>query len=92
MNREQENYFQLREHQDNTYYGECYFHKDSSSLAGEEGHFGAHTLASATLWLVGHKASVEGLRAASGAEQIGGVTHYRQASLWEYPRGLPRLW
>lgn len=53
MNREQENYFQLREHQDNKYYRECYFHKDFASLAGEEGHFGAHILASATLWLGG---------------------------------------
>lgn len=35
---------------------------------------------------VGHRAWVEGLWATSGAEQRGGVTHYRRASLWEYQR------
>lgn len=50
MNREQENCFQLREHQDNKYYRECYFHKDSASTGRGGGALGAHSLAPANLW------------------------------------------
>lgn len=74
MDREQENYFQLPEHQDNKYYRECYFRKDSLQLAGAEGHFGAHTLASENLWL-------------GGTPGIGGrpVGHFRsRTERWSY--------
>lgn len=56
MNREQENYFQLCDHQDNKYCRECYFHKDSSpsgSWMRGGGAFRSMYLASANLLLGG---------------------------------------